>query len=594
VIRGENLVTELWREPPTSARANLRTYATGLRRALSVAGATHRLVTNRRGYRIEVDGDEVDSLRFERLVRDGRHHLGHGDGAAAERDLAAALALWRGPALEDVDHGPVLSSAATALNEARNMAFEDLVEARLLKGGGLEVVSDLRRFLAAEPFRERAWGQLMRALHQTGDAAGALAAYAGAREALAKGLGIEPGVALSRLQRAVLTRGGVDLDEVITTTVPGRPAKTPSAPMPRQLPPDAALLVGRRADAAAVRAAVLSGGRPAVVAVHGPGGIGKSALAVRVAHELADRFPDGTLYVDLQGACPSMAPLQPQAALDRLVRALGVPPSQTPRHLPDESSLYRSLLAAHRMLVVLDNAVDAAQVQPLLPADENCAVLITSRRVLATIDGRHHAVGPLPHEDGLRLLEHLVGAARTRAEPAQAKQIVDYCDGLPLAIRIAGARLTAQPGLSLRALVDRLGDTGRRLDVLHFDEMAVRSAYSGTYRDLQEGTRAEDRLAGRAFRLLGLLRAPLVTAQIVAALLDVEHPVAEVVLDRLAEVRLIEVADLRPGQPHYRLQRLPGLYAAEQARREESADEVSSALQRVGEDPTAPPPVMPC
>ncbi|GAA1368115.1 AfsR/SARP family transcriptional regulator [Catellatospora chokoriensis] len=555
VVSLDRLTDELWGDdPPRSAVANLRSYALALRRALAATGIDpERLVTTPGGYRLRVAPGECDLEVWASHAEAGVAALTAGRHHEAARQLDQALSCWRGPALDGIPVGPALAARATALDELRTAHTEDLFEARLGSGGGITLVTPLREHIAAHPTRERAYGQLMRVLYAAGDTATALTVYQQARDALADGLGLEPGPQLRETQRAVLRR-----DPSLAPAVP-----TPQI-TPQQLPPDVTVLVGRRRELAR-----LHDGTAPVRNVHGPGGVGKSTLAIRLAHQLRDRYPDGQLYLDLQGSNPRLTPLDPVDVLGRFVRALGVPYGHLPQEPAEMASLYRTLLAERRMLILLDNAVDAAQVRPLLPGVGGNLVLVTSRRALTALDGAARlALDVLPEADAAELLDRIAGSA-LRADGDGALALARLCGRLPLALRIAAARLAARPDWSAADLVERLVDERSRLDELHSDDMAVRSCFHASYRVL-------DPVAARAFRMAGLARVPQLSVAALGALLDAPASVAASALDRLVEARLVET------EPRgFRLHDLLRLYAAEQSAALDGPDGRSAALRRL-------------
>ena len=313
-----------------------------------------------------------------------------------------------------------------------------------------------------------------------------------------------------------------------------------------------------------------------MVAIDGPAGVGKSALATRVAHLLAARFPDGQLYVDLQGSADGPAPLQPSEVLGRFLRAFGVGDRNLPDDPNERAGLLRSLLARQRILVVLDNAAGAAQVQLLLPAGAACAAMVTSRRHLTELDGAAHlCLDMLPLDEAVALLARLAGSQRVAAEPAAATEIARLCGRLPLALRIAGARLAARPAWSVQFLAARLRDERRRLDELELDGIAVRASLQVAYREL--GDRGRDGVeAARALRLLALLNGADAGVPVAAALLDQPVHATEAALERLVDANLLESRAPR----RYRFHDLVRLFARECAWREDSAVERGAAVGR--------------
>lgn len=566
-VSHERLSEAMWGAvPPPSATANLHTYAARLRQSLGATGSgAKRLVTRPGQYLLLVEPGELDLHRFEDLAERARAALARGEFLSVAQVAGQALALWRGPAADRVPRVPVLAPQLEALDEQRLSLLEDRIEARLALGEHAAVVTRLRELVAEHPLRERAWAQLMLALYRGGDVAASLAAFQNARAALKHQLGIEPGAELTELQQGILKRDpslGATTPESRTMD-PGRPRHDAagSNEPPRQLPRDPAL-VGRLLERRTLLELVTDGGRGLVVAIHGPGGVGKSALAIHAAHLLAQRFPDGQLYVDLGGARAGLPAVDAAAALARVLRALGVPSGEVPRGIQEAAARFRSMLARRQILMVVDNAVDAAQVQPLLPAGSGCATIVTSRRLLPTLGGATHlGLDALSAPEAVDLLGQVVGAARVAAEPDAAEEVARLCDHLPLALQIAGARLAGRPHLRIAQLAARLADERVRLEELEAGELSVRFCLRASYRPLRDSADPADRLAGRVFRLVGLLGVPDVSVPGVAGLLEVAEAVAAEALDRLVDAQLLTVT----AQGRYRIRGLPLRFAAEQA-----------------------------
>ncbi|NUW30598.1 tetratricopeptide repeat protein [Nonomuraea sp. SMC257] len=598
VVPVRSLVTEVWDDhPPRSAVANLRTYLTQLRKLLppSADPAAERLVTSEAGYLLRVEPEEFDLFQFEELS-------GHGGRALARRDLGAALdaysralSLWEGMAAEDVPLGPSLREVVARLSDRYLSVVEEHTEIQLLLGRYPEAVGRLREVVAQYPLRERLHGQLMVALYRSGDVVGALEAFAVARRVLAEELGIDPGPDLLRLQQAVLRRDAGLLAPPVepapgergaVTCGPGERGAVTCGPGergavtcgrgergPRQLPLAPQVFVGRTAELARLRAVLTAepgpGGGPAVLALHGPGGMGKSALALRAAHAVAGRYPDGQLYVDLQGSSPGLPPLSPAEALGRFLRALGVPPDEVPASAAEAAALYQSSLAGRRVLVVLDNAVGASQVAPLLPADPGCAVLVTSRAALTTMDAVPVAVGLLSEADCVSMLTALAGEHRVTAEPGAAAEIARWCGRHPLATRIAGARLAARPDWSLTRFGERLRDHRDRLDELRASGLSLRSCFEVGYDTLMSAAQA-------TFRRFGVLEVPEMGVELAAALAGTGLREAEAALDELAEARLLEPV----AEGRYRVHDLLRLFAAELSAAHDRPKDRDRALRR--------------
>jgi transcriptional regulator with XRE-family HTH domain/tetratricopeptide (TPR) repeat protein len=347
----------------------------------------------------------------------------------------------------------------------------------------------------------------------------------------------------------------------------GRPDR---AGRPQQLPADLPDFVGREQEVAVLRE-VLDGGGPRLAAVSGPPGVGKTALAVHTAHLLAARFPDGQLYVMLGGGAGN--PADPAEVLAQLLRALGVYGSALPGGLDARAALFRERLAGRQVLVVLDDAAGHRQVEPLLPA--GAAVLVTSRPALTGLPGVTALdLPPLPGPAGVELLDRVAGGGRVRTEPGAAAELVAACGGLPLAVRITGARLAARPNWTVAGLAGRFADERSRLDELRHGDLAVRTGLQLTYRGLSSA-------AARAFALLGELAVPSFPQWPVAALLDVEPAAGAAVLDELLDARLLdELGADQAGQARFRFHALTRLYAREHRAAEIEPADWSAALDR--------------
>jgi DNA-binding SARP family transcriptional activator len=577
----DRFVDGLWGEaPPATVAAMLQVYVSRLRRILR-CGREHdtegpKIVTERPGYRLLVEADKVDSHRFERLVEQGRRALADDEPEQAATILREALSLWRGPALADVASELVGQITTARLDETRLAAEEDRIEADLRCGRHHRVVSELKELVAVHPLRERPCGQLMLALYRSRRHVEALQFYQDTRRRLVDSFGIEPGAELQRLQRAILSADPA-LEWRPSRQQPARVELVAPVP-PRQLPPDIGTFTGRQEELAWLCALLTrpTAAAPVVIsAINGSAGIGKSALAVHAAHRLAERFSDGQLYVDLQGAATGLAPRESIEVLSLFLRSLGVDGKYIPGKVEEAAVLYRSLVSNRRMLILLDNAATVAQVRPLLPAGPGCGVLITSRQVLAALDATAHLrLDVLSPETAVDLLAQVAGPARVAAEPEAAARLTRLCGWLPLAVRIAGAKLAGRPHWSVARLADRLADERWRLDELRVGDLDVRAAMKVSY----EGCAKEER---RAFRLLGMLDAPDFAPWVLAALLAVPLATAEDLAERLVDARLLEAARQDPaGQTRYRFHELLRLYARERLHDEEPEPARQAALKR--------------
>ncbi|MFG6198146.1 BTAD domain-containing putative transcriptional regulator [Nonomuraea sp. JJY05] len=566
VVPIRSLVAEVWDDqPPRSAVANLRTYLMQLRKLMPPAAdpAVERLVTSDAGYLLRVEREEFDLFEFEALTAHARQALGRRDLSTALDSYTRALALWQGMAAEDVPLGPTLREVVARLTDHYLSVVEEHADIQLALGRHATAAKRLREVIGQYPLRERLHGQLMVALYQSGDVVGALDAFGAARKVLADELGIDPGPDLRRLHQLILRRDPALLSEE------GEAPADDGRPRPRQLPRAPSVFVGRSAELARIHAVLGADAGPPVLALHGPGGIGKSTLALKAAYGVAERYPDGHLYADLQGSTPSLSPLRPDEVLGRFLRALGVPPGEVPAVPAEAAALYQSVLADRRVLVILDNAVGAAQVAPLLPAGGGCAALVTSRSALTTLDAVPIAVNLLDEEQSVRMLALLAGQARVAAETEAAAEIARWCCHHPLALRIAGARLAGRPDWSLAGFNERLSNQRRRLDELQAADLRVRSCFEVGYATLTSAART-------VFRLFGVLEVPEVGVELVAALADVDRKTAEAVLDELVEARLIEPV----GESRFRTHDLLRLFAGELAASHAPPEDLDLAVRR--------------
>ncbi|MEV7552075.1 BTAD domain-containing putative transcriptional regulator [Amycolatopsis sp. NPDC089917] len=544
------LLQTLWGdEPPLSAVANLRTYANRLRSVLP----GERISGRASGYEILLRQGELDLHVFTERAGAGRAALARGDHAAAVRHLGEALSACRGAALEDLADNEALAGSIAPVEELRLSVAEDHLDARLRLGEHREVIAPLREFVAEHPLRERLWAHLMTALYRSGDPAGALAVYTDCRRVLADRLGLEPSPDLAELHRAMLDR-----DPRLTTvsaavsTAPVSVAVSEQATPPRELPVRCRSFAGRAADAAKLTALLdgIDPSGPKVAVVHGPCGIGKSALVLEVAHRTSARFPGGQLYVDLSANGPdSRVP-------HRLLRHLGVPASDIPWELDEAAAVLRSHLAHRAVLLVLDGATGSAPLRSLIPATGSCAVLVTSRSPLMLDGADQVALGRLSDQDGLEMLGGLAGQSKVDGEPDAAAEIVRYCHGIPAALRIAGAILANRPTRRLSWLAHRLAPEESRLDELGFGGESLRALYSSASRPITAG---DDPLATAAFRLLGRPGFEVCGTDRAATVLDTCPLKAEAALDRLVDLGLAEWGE----KDTYRLPPLMRLFSAE-------------------------------
>ncbi|WP_406093807.1 BTAD domain-containing putative transcriptional regulator [Streptomyces sp. NBC_01013] len=556
------LIDAIWGEdPPSQALAAVRTYASRLRKTLGPL----TLASESGGYAMRIGPEELDLTVAQERVADAEKARASGDRCRARTLLNEALGLWEGEALASVP-GPYAEYQRSRLEEWRLQLTETRLDLDLEVGCHAEAVSELTALTAAHPLRERLRELLMVALYRSGRQAEALAVYADTRRLLSEELGVDPRPELSALQQRIL-----QADEDLA-----RPADEPApaaAPIrPAQLPATVPDFTGRVSFVRELgnRLATAEGSVMAVSALAGIGGVGKTTLAVHVAHQARRHFPDGQLYVDLQGAGGRAA--EPETVLGAFLRALGTADSAIPDSLDERAALYRSTLDGRRILVLLDNAHDAAQIRPLLPGTAGCAALVTSRVRMVDLAGAHLVdLDVMSPEEALQLFTRIVGEERISAEREAALDVVAACGFLPLAIRIAASRLAARRTWTVSVLAAKLADERRRLDELQAGDLAVKATFELGYGQLEPAQ-------ARAFRLLGLADGPDISLAAAAALLNLEAHAAEDLLEALVDTSLLESA--APGR--YRYHDLVRLYARSCAERdEEPPQERERALSRL-------------
>ncbi|MGM1059061.1 BTAD domain-containing putative transcriptional regulator [Saccharothrix sp. Mg75] len=540
----DDLVERLWDEDvpnPRRARATLHMVVTRLRQALGEANVV-RTATN--GYVADVPPGALDLDVFRDLAADGR--------------FTEALELWRGAPLPDVRSDVLHREEVAPLLEERLVVLERRVDADLAAGRTGELVGELRSLTEQHPLRERFWAQLMLALYRSGRQAEALSAYQAVRRALVEELGVDPGAALTELYERIL-RNEVDGGD---------------RAVPRHVPPEVSLFVGRERELAALDEAAA---RPGVVLVHGAGGVGKTALALRWANLRRHLFPDGDLHLDLGGFAADSPPVEPATAAEALLVALGSRPEDVPAGLAARTAALRSALAGRRVLVVLDNAADSDQVIPLLPGTPTATVLVTSRNQLRRL-AAHHGVRRVPlHElsveEATDLLSSVLGDDRVGDDPAAGRQVVERCTGLPLALRVFAERVARFPGTPLGEFAAELSDERSRLDALNADDgddTDVRTVLSWSYRALDED-------AARLFRLLSAHPGPHLGVKAAAALAALPGQVVRRRLERLTSDHLIGAC--APGR--YEFHDLLRAYSTELS--DAAGDDRKAALRAVAE-----------
>ncbi|MGW1014572.1 AfsR/SARP family transcriptional regulator [Streptomyces termitum] len=591
----ELLVDAIWGDaPPGTARTQVQSAVSALRKVCARAGRPDAIETTPAGYRLRTAEGELDADRFAGLLARARAHAAGGEPAEAARCLREALALWRGPALLGLDSDPV-RRGATLLDEQRLTALEELARLDLALGRHAEMTGELFALAAAEPLREGVHASLMLALYRSGRQAEALEVYRGLRAVFAAELGIEPGRALQDLEAAVLNR-----DPALDAAPAPAPAAVrsgdgaavaPAAPAgpvrPEQLPSDLTDFTGRGAYLAEL-VEFLGGpdgspgaaGEPVrVAAICGKDGIGKSSLAVHAAHRLRERFPDGRLYASLGDGGETGGP---SAVLAGFLRALGVPAHAVPEGPGERRALYRSLLAGRRVLIVLDDAADEGAVRELLPGDACSAVLVTGRYPLTGLSGiRQIRLDVLDEAHSVELLTRIAGAERIAGQLPAALELAEFCGGLPLALRVVGARLACRPHWTLDRLVRRFRDEAGRLDEFSYCGMELRSHITLAYRAL-------DPEPARLLRLLTLLDTADFPGWTAAVLLGTDPAGAEEALEELVHSQLLDLVPDGDGPAtgacttaRYRFHGLIRVFARERLLATEAPGEAEEALRRV-------------
>ncbi|MFB7513084.1 BTAD domain-containing putative transcriptional regulator [Streptomyces sp. NPDC056144] len=582
----ESLVDRVWGDmPPAGVRNVVHTYITRLRRALARASADLPepvgLVRTPAGYQVSVDPGTVDLVRFRRLLKSAQQE-GLGD---RERSvlLQEALRLWRGDALGGMQ-GDWAARLRETLRQLHHEALSQWADAEIRLGRPGAVLAELRSALLTDPLSEQLCERLMLALYLEGRSVDALEYYQSMRRLIAKELGTDPSRRLQRLYETILrgdvaglpaapaergSGGGAAGGAPGGNAVPAAAGPVPmpvagvaaaSGPqVPQMLPLDLPDFTGRERELDSMQRTLTRPGdaRPPAVVVVGGGGVGKTALAVRLGHRLRSAFPDGQLYAALRGS--GVRPADPYAVMGRLLRVLGTDPGGLPVDPDERAEVYRLALAGRRLLLVLDDAADEAQVQPLLPDSTGVAVLVTSRgRLGLPLGARVLALPDLPHGHSVRLLARMLGAERVEREPVAAAAIARYCGGLPLALRAAALRLNGRPHWSLSRYAERLSDEGRRLDELAHSSLSVRASFTASFKALPHDAR-------EALRCLGDLPVSEFDASVACPVLGKDFAAVEDACEQLVEAHFLSVAEPAGAElpTRYRLDGLQRSFAQE-------------------------------
>ncbi|MFG2881519.1 BTAD domain-containing putative transcriptional regulator [Streptomyces sp. NPDC048297] len=569
-----DLVEALWgEEDPASAVTTLRTYAWRLRKALEADGAFPRILQSvGGGYQLDLPDDHVDYLQAEKHARSAERARRAGEATRAYEETEAALSLWHGEPLAALP-GPFAAGQRHRLDELRLSLMEERLGLGLELGLGSGYVAELHSLIDQHPLRERLYCLLMRAQCLAGRRAEALSTYRDARKVVIDELGVEPGPELTALHQRILsgdqelvpkrrTEGVTNRTEGATKTAPvptslrvpastptptPTPIPTPNVPRtaadedtparrepPRQLPPQPSDFLGRSHLATTLASALTVTQRSAlpVVVLVGMGGIGKSALALHVAHHISDAYPDGQLYAELRSGDGDA--VTPETVLACFLSALGLRQDRIPETLQERSALFRTLVSHRRMLIVLDDAQQAAQVRPLLPGEATCGVLITSRARLGGLPAALQTeLGVFHPSEALELMARTISSQRVEAEPEATLRLMESCGFLPLAVRIVAARLAARPSWSIDSLAVRLADERRRINELRVGDMAVATVFDLTFRQLTEAQ-------ARGLCLVSSIATPELSVSSAAATLAVDEATAEELLESLVDAAMLE------------------------------------------------------
>jgi DNA-binding SARP family transcriptional activator/Flp pilus assembly protein TadD len=574
VVTTYRLIDEIWgARQPRAADSVLRGYVMRLRRKLG-GGRHGPLRTRTGGYELAIPAEDVDAGVFERLVADGRRALAAGDGPTAAAGMAEALALWHGEPLADVPATVTVETHVRRLVELRLTVVEEWSELLLDLGRPTEVANALQRLVEEHPLREQLWTSLIRALDCGGRRGEALAAFDRARRILIAELGLEPSAQLRAVHEAVLagTRHG------------SGPAAGWRAP--RQLPAKVPGFVGRGRYLTQLDRLLSVDPGPLVVCLTGTAGVGKTSLAVHWAHRVADRFPDGQLFVNLRGYDPSGPGLDPAAALRSVLESLQVPSGRIPTGVDAAAALYRSLLADRRILVVLDDARNAEQVRPFLPGTPGGVVVVTTRTELPGLaiagGARLVPLDLMGADEARQVLASRLGARRVAAETQAVGDIVAHCAGLPLALAVVAIRAATRPGRALSTVAGELAaaltpEPDGTTPAAALDPFAsgdpntdLRTVFSWSYRALTGP-------AARLFRLLAVHPGRDVTEPVAAALADVGAARVRALLAELTRVNLLAEPVAGRYAPHDLLR----AYAGELTNRIDPVKRRRAALERV-------------
>lgn len=578
VVSMDHLIDATWEDdPPPTARTQIQICVSSLRRDLARIGCDEAIITRVPGYLLQVASGQLDSQVFAQLTAEADALAGAGELNHAADTFRQALALWRGPTLGGII-SRVLAAKGTHLDETRLITLESCLDLELRVGRHHRMVAEMGRLVAEHPLRERLRGLLMLALYRSGRQAEALEVYRVGRGLLIDELGLEPGEDLRGLEAAILADDPALRLEPPPVSMTQMPPAVADKLAPFQLPADISDFTGRAewiAEAEHLLAGATDRRATRVLVLVGKPGVGKSALAVHIAHRLFEQhFPDGQLYSDLGET--RTQPVTAAEVLGRFLRALDIPGPSIPDSVDERAEMYRQCLARKRMLIVLDHAHSEHQVLPLLPGSSTSAVIVTSRARLTGLPGaRVLEIDVFELDQAIEMLATVIGQKRVAAEPAAAQALIRLVGALPLALRIVAARLAARERWSLAWMLERLLDERRRLDELAYGGMMVRASLALTHDGLAPDAR-------RLLRLLGVLDGLSFPTWVAAALLDTDVYRAADLLELLVDAQMLEIAaaDIN-GSPRYKFHDLIRIFAREQLEQHEQDEQRRSGVVRV-------------
>jgi len=576
------IIDELWGErPPDTAHATLQTYIYKLRKMIDTCGPGEgrKILLNKGyGYQLTVHGWQNDLVRFEKFEEEGRQAMKASRYEQAQKAFNQALALFRGPVLANVPAGNRIAAEVARLEERRMRTLEMRLDVDLELGNHHALISELKALIMTYPMNEAFYGRLMTALAACGRSNEALDVYGQLRIVLKEELGIDPSPELRALHREILASHPVPGGRLRTAAVT---AVEPPLGCPAQLPPDHLDFTGREELVHDLGQRLVPPDRHSaanrIVSLTGMPGVGKTTLAVHLAHRVRKWFPDGQLFADLRGT--DSVSVEPYELLLGFLREVGPVPGDAANpnlDLAQAGRLFRAWCAERRVLIVLDDAASAWQVEPLMPGNPRCGVIVTSRFVHG-FPGAHTAqVPPMQVRESLRLLASLIGRRRIDSETDAAVETVRLAGHLPLAIRAAGTRLAAAPSLALSRFARQLAAASERLGELSTGDIDLRTRYDTSYERLEEREKW-------AFRLLSLVGDRTFASGDIVELLGCPPLMVEMVLARLVEYHFLTLADTRDGQvPHYTFPGLTRFYAEEQLAKVATGDDLRTSRPPVG------------